>query len=61
MLYMYCHPQDRNPLIRALAIRTMGCIRVGEIVEYIADPLRNCLKVADPVVRWKYRADTLDA
>ena len=24
---------DRNPLIRALAVRTMGCIRVDRIVE----------------------------
>jgi AP-1 complex subunit beta-1 len=36
---------DPNPLIRALAVRTMGCIRVDKIVEYLCDPLRKCLKV----------------
>lgn len=43
--------QDANPLIRALAIRTMACIRVTEIVEYIVDPLRRCLSDEDPYVR----------
>ena len=36
--------QDPNPLIRALAVRTMGCIRVDKIVEYLCEPLRKCLK-----------------
>jgi len=31
--------QDPNPLIRALAVRTMGCIRVDKIVEYLCEPL----------------------
>ena len=30
--------QDPNPLIRALAVRTMGCIRVDRITEYLCDP-----------------------
>lgn len=38
--------QDPNPLIRALAVRTMGCIRVDKITEYLCDPLHRCLKVA---------------
>ncbi len=38
--------QDPNPLIRALAVRTMGCIRVDKITEYLCDPLQRCLKVA---------------
>ncbi|ODM90038.1 AP-2 complex subunit beta [Orchesella cincta] len=42
---------DANPLIRALAIRTMGCIRVDKISEYLCDPLRNCLKDNDPYVK----------
>lgn len=42
---------DPNPLIRALAIRTMGCIRVERITEYLCDPLRKCLKDEDPYVR----------
>lgn len=43
--------QDANPLIRALAIRTMGCIRVENITEYMADPLRRALRDPDPYVR----------
>ena len=35
---------DPNPLIRALAVRTMGCIRVDRITEYLCEPLRKCLK-----------------
>jgi AP-1 complex subunit beta-1 len=42
---------DPNPLIRALAIRTMGCVRVDKVVEYICEPLRRCLKDEDPYVR----------
>ncbi|KAI7987826.1 Beta-adaptin-like protein C [Camellia lanceoleosa] len=37
--------QDPNPLIRSLAVRTMGCIRVDKIIEYLCDPLQRCLKV----------------
>ncbi|XP_020573220.1 beta-adaptin-like protein C [Phalaenopsis equestris] len=43
--------QDHNPLIRALAVRTMGCIRVDKITEYLCDPLQRCLKDDDPYVR----------
>lgn len=42
---------DPNPLIRALAIRTMGCIRVDKVTEYLMDPLRAALKDKDPYVR----------
>lgn len=42
------HP---SPLIRALAIRTMGCIRVEKIVEYLAPPLKRALGDIDPYVR----------
>ena len=42
---------DQNPLIRALAVRTMGCIRVDRIVEYLCEPLRKCLRDEDPYVR----------
>ena len=31
---------DPNPLIRALAVRTMGCIRVESISEYLCESLR---------------------
>eukprot|EP01101_Sappina_pedata_P002046 TRINITY_DN122_c0_g2_i2.p2 TRINITY_DN122_c0_g2~~TRINITY_DN122_c0_g2_i2.p2 ORF type:complete len:387 (+),score=198.40 TRINITY_DN122_c0_g2_i2:33-1163(+) len=40
-----------NPLIRALAVRTMGCIRVDKITEYLCQPLKQCLKDDDPYVR----------
>lgn len=43
--------QDDNPLIRALAVRTMGCIRVDKITEYLCDPLLRTLRDADPYVR----------
>ena len=42
---------DPNPLIRALAIRTMGCIRVEKITEYLCEPLSRCLRDEDPYVR----------
>ncbi|KAL6754541.1 adaptin N terminal region-domain-containing protein [Haematococcus lacustris] len=40
-----------NPLIRALALRTMGCIRVEKISEYLCGPLSLGLKDTDPYVR----------
>ncbi|RPA79159.1 Adaptor protein complex beta subunit [Ascobolus immersus RN42] len=43
--------EDPNPLIRALAIRTMGCIRVDKIVDYLEEPLRKTLKDESPYVR----------
>ncbi|XP_071946445.1 AP-1 complex subunit beta-1-like isoform X2 [Antedon mediterranea] len=43
--------EDTNPLIRALAVRTMGCIRVDKITEYLCEPLRKCLKDEDPYVQ----------
>lgn len=39
---------DQNPLIRALAVRTMGCIHVERISEYLTEPLRTC--IGDPVL-----------
>ncbi|CAO3600089.1 unnamed protein product [Absidia cylindrospora] len=43
--------EDPNPLIRALAIRTMGYIQVEKIVDCLVDPLRHCLRDKDPYVR----------
>ncbi|KAF9572784.1 beta-adaptin [Mortierella alpina] len=40
-----------NPLIRALAIRTMGCIRVDKILDHLCEPLRKCLQDDNPYVR----------
>lgn len=42
---------DPNPLIRALAIRTMGCLRADKILDYISDPLRKSLGDDNPYVR----------
>ncbi|BGP11204.1 beta-adaptin [Rhodotorula toruloides] len=43
--------EDPNPLIRALSIRTMGMLRSEKILDYIADPLRKCLRDENPYVR----------
>ena len=43
--------EDPNPLIRALAIRTMGCIRVQKMVDYMEIPLLRTLKDDNPYVR----------
>ena len=42
---------DPSPLIRALAVRTMGCIRVERITEYLCEPLSRSLRDEDPYVR----------
>ncbi|KAH9856138.1 Adaptor protein complex beta subunit [Lenzites betulinus] len=42
---------DPNPLVRALAIRTMGCLRAQKIIDYLCDPLQKCLKDDNPYVR----------
>jgi AP-1 complex subunit beta-1 len=43
--------EDPNPLIRALAVRTMGCIRVAKIVDYMQIPLLRTLADDNPYVR----------
>ncbi|OBA23516.1 Adaptor protein complex beta subunit [Metschnikowia bicuspidata var. bicuspidata NRRL YB-4993] len=43
--------EDVNPLVRALAIRTMGCIRVDRMVDYMELPLRRTLRDDNPYVR----------
>ncbi|ORX71492.1 Adaptor protein complex beta subunit [Linderina pennispora] len=42
---------DSNPLVRAMAIRTMGYIYVERVIESLIDPLRHCLRDRDPYVR----------
>ncbi|KAL7420331.1 beta-adaptin [Cryptotrichosporon argae] len=42
---------DPNPLIRALAIRTMSVLRAEKILDYLASPLSRCLKDENPYVR----------
>lgn len=40
-----------NPLMRALAIRTMGCIRLERINELFCESLKDCLADTDPYVK----------
>jgi AP-2 complex subunit beta-1 len=42
---------DPNPLVRALALRTLSYIHVREFVEATVNPLRNLLRDSDPYVR----------
>lgn len=42
---------DPNPLVRALAIRTMSMLRAEKIIDYLSDPLSKCLKDDNPYVR----------
>ncbi|KAG8904959.1 hypothetical protein FRB99_000961 [Tulasnella sp. 403] len=42
---------DRNPLIRALAIRTMAYIPLPLVIGSLIEPLRHCLRDSDPYVR----------
>ncbi|KAG9318444.1 Adaptor protein complex beta subunit [Chiua virens] len=42
---------DRNPLIRALAIRTMAYIPIPVVTEALSEQLRHCIKDRDPYVR----------
>lgn len=42
---------DPNPLVRALAIRTMSCLRAEKIIDYLSDPLQKCLRDDSPYVR----------
>ncbi|CAK5273004.1 unnamed protein product [Mycena citricolor] len=43
--------EDPNPLVRALAIRTMGVLRAQKIIDYLCDPLQRCLRDENPYVR----------
>ena len=38
-------------LIKGLALRTMGNLRVEKLNEYISEPIKICLKDPDPYVR----------
>ncbi|KAF2836040.1 Adaptor protein complex beta subunit [Patellaria atrata CBS 101060] len=43
--------EDQNPLVRALALRTMSYIHVREFVTATVSPLKHLLKDTDPYVR----------
>lgn len=40
-----------NSLLRALAVRTMSCLRVPKLNEYLIEPLKLALSDTDPYVR----------
>lgn len=41
----------KNPFMRALAIRTMGCLRIKQMTEYMINPLKEALYDEDSYVR----------
>lgn len=43
--------EPTSPLLRALAVRTMGCIRIEKITEYLCESLKDALADIDPYVR----------
>lgn len=43
--------QSQSPLVRALAIRTMMCVRVQGVLEYTVEALTRATKDSDPYVR----------
>ena len=40
-----------NALTRALAVRTMGCLGVEQIIQFLCAPLKDSLNDKDPYVR----------
>ncbi|KAG5466012.1 hypothetical protein CUR178_00729 [Leishmania enriettii] len=42
---------NSSPVVRALAVRTMMCIRVASVLEYTLEPLRRAVADPDPYVR----------
>ncbi|PWV08309.1 putative adaptin-related protein-like [Trypanosoma cruzi] len=42
---------NSSPIVRALAVRTMLCIRVEAVTEYTLEPLRRAVTDPDPYVR----------
>ena len=43
--------EKTNPLMRALAVRSMGCIRIEQITEHLCESLKDCLADTDPYVK----------
>nr|CCC93918.1 putative beta-adaptin, fragment [Trypanosoma congolense IL3000] len=42
---------NTSPIVRALAVRTMMCVRVDSVTEYTLEPLRRAVNDEDPYVR----------
>ena len=40
-----------NPLVRGLAVRTMGCIGIEPVLDYLLGPLLQAMSDGDPYVR----------
>lgn len=40
-----------SPLVKALALRSIGCLRVKQLNEYLFEPIKESLKNEDPYVR----------
>ena len=40
-----------NPLVRGLAVRTMGCIGIEAVLDYLIEPLKESMNDEDPYVR----------
>jgi len=43
--------KTENPLVRALAVRSFGCLRVPKLNDYLVVPLKEALSDDDPYVR----------
>ena len=43
--------KKENPLLRALAVRSFGCLRVPKLNEYLIEPLKEALLDDDAYVR----------
>ena len=43
--------EKQNPLMRALAVRTMSCIRLERITEFLCEALKDALSDEDPYVK----------
>ena len=40
-----------NPIVRSLAVRTMGCVGIEEMLEYLLGPLGDAMNDEDAFVR----------
>jgi len=40
-----------NPLFRGLAVRTLGCIGIEGVLDYLVEPLKESMTDEDPYVR----------
>ena len=49
--FQYDSRNIQNPLMRALAVRTMSCIRIERITEYLCESLKDSLGDDDPYVK----------